>query len=205
MTKSPTPQADRTWWEGRHSPPWYADPRRTTCLIPLIASLVFVFSYADAVSAPFAVTTRTLVIALVLTSLFCMFVKRSWLGPFQPATARGIVIYLLCVAGEIGLIAAGSRWLDARGEGELRPALIAAVVGLHFIPFAWAFKERMFYWLGSALLLTGLVGLASAQGSWALASATLSGLLMAALTLAYARGTFATSPPPPMSYLDRTT
>jgi len=37
--------------------------------------------------------------------------------------------------------------------------LIAAVVGLHFIPFAWAFNERMFFWLGGLVCGLGTIGL----------------------------------------------
>ena len=50
--------------------------------------------------------------------------------------------------GEVALIAAGTRAVTAAGHGELQPALIAAVVGLHFLPFAWAFQTPEFGALG---------------------------------------------------------
>lgn len=82
----------------------------------------------------------------------------------------------------------------AAGDGELRPGLMAAGVGLHFIPFAWAFNERMFFWLGGLVcglgatgLLAGALGVAHA----AEALAVLSGLVMLIVITVYARGRFA--------------
>ncbi len=182
--------------DSHDTPPWFADPRRIGSTIALLGSLVFVFAYSDGVGAPFAQITKILVVLLVLTAVFFLFVRRSWLGPFQPPSKSGILVYLICVAGELGLIAAGTALLNSRDQAELRPALIAMVVGIHFVPFAWAFRERMFSLLGGALTLVGLVGLLSAQGPWALGAAALSGLFMAAVIVAYALGAFARTPSP---------
>lgn len=178
----------------QHTPPWFADPRRIGSVIALIGSLVFVFSYSDGVSVYFAWITKLLVMILALTAAFFLFVRRRWLGPFQPPSKGGIVIYLICVSGELGLIAAGTTMLISHDLTELRPALIAMVVGIHFIPFAWAFNERMFYLLGGTLTAIGIVGLLSSQGTWALVAASTSGLFMASVIIAYALGTFARTP-----------
>lgn len=45
--------------------------------------------------------------------------------------------YGASVVGGILLIAAGTQALTEARHPGLRPALIAAVVGLQFIPFAW--------------------------------------------------------------------
>ena len=85
--------------------------------------------------------------------------------------------------------------LTAVGHGDLRPALIAGVVGLHFLPFAWAFGERLFHPLGLALIVLGGTGLIAglAGVTWAAdAAAVVSGLVMLALVLLYAAGRFAT-------------
>ncbi|MBA2531477.1 MAG: hypothetical protein H0V23_05130 [Nocardioidaceae bacterium] len=65
---------------------------------------------------------------------------------------------------------------------------------LHFIPFAWAINERMFFWLGGLVcglgatgLLAGALGVAHA----AEALAVLSGLVMLIVITVYARGRFA--------------
>ncbi len=70
---------------------------------------------------------------------------------------------------------------------------------MHFIPFAWAFNERMFFWLGGLVcglgatgLLAGALGVAHA----AEALAVLSGLVMLIVITVYARGRFAPAAPP---------
>jgi len=98
--------------------------------------------------------------------------------------------------GEVALIAAGTRAVTAAGHGELQPALIAAVVGLHFIPFSFAFREPIFLRLGGAVASVGAAGVAAgALGAprAADAAAVLAGLLMLALIATHARGRFAPS------------
>jgi hypothetical protein len=107
---------------------------------------------------------------------------------------RALIVYVACVAGELAGIAAGSRLLTSLGHGDLRPALIAGIVGVHFLPFAWAFGEGMFYRLGLALLILGSTGLAAGYAGLthaAEAGAVLSGLVMLALVALYADGRFA--------------
>jgi hypothetical protein len=119
------------------------------------------------------------------------FVRPRWIGSFVPATRWQIGIYLLCVVGEVGLIRIGTQTLTAMDQAELRPALVALVVGVHFLPFAWAFGERMFYLLGGALILLGGTGLLTSSETGALAAAVGSGLVMSLLVLAYSLGMFA--------------
>jgi hypothetical protein len=99
-------------------------------------------------------------------------------------------VYVLCVIGELALVAAGSRRLETTDNLELRPALIALTVGLHFLPFAWAFKERIFYMVGGTLTLVGGLGLLIGTQTSALAAATGSGLIMSLILLTYSIGLF---------------
>lgn len=173
------------------TPPRFADPRRTGALIGLVGGCVFVFSYAGGLGEPITLVAYISVVVLVLASLWYLFVQTRWIGPFLPAKAWQIGVYLLCVVAEFVLIAAGTRWLIAIDRAELRPALIALVVGMHFVPFAWAFRERMFYLLGASLVLLGGTGLLINESTGALAAAVGSGLVMPLLLLAYSRGAFA--------------
>jgi hypothetical protein len=69
--------------------------------------------------------------------------------------------------------------------------LIAAVVGVHFLPFAWAFGEAMFFVLGGAVAGLGVVGLVlGALGVPAAADAlaVLAGLAMSVVIVRYALG-----------------
>lgn len=170
------------------TPPRFADPRRVGALAGLIGACVFVFSYADGFGEPFIDVAKISVVVVVLGTLWFLFVRPQWLGEFMSPKPWAIGVYLLCVVGELGLIRVGTEWLMVIGRAELRPAVIALIVGLHFVPFAWAFRERMFYVLGGSLIILGGLGLLS---NWALAAAAGSGLVMALLLLAYSLGMFA--------------
>ncbi|GAB7189948.1 hypothetical protein NUM3379_06540 [Kineococcus sp. NUM-3379] len=158
---------------------------------------MFIGSYS-AVLGPVASTVAWAAgIAGVVAALFAHYVRPVPLGPLARPSLLALVTYGGCVLGELVLIALGSRALLAAGRGELRPALIAAVVGLHFLPFAWAFRERMFLHLGGAVALLGAVGMsAGALGIPRAADvlAVLAGLVMITFVAAYARGRFAPSP-----------
>jgi hypothetical protein len=173
------------------TPPRFTDPRRYGALIGLVGACVFVFSYTSGSTGGAAIGARILVLALVATTLCFLFVAPRPLGPFVPARGWQIGVYVLCVIAEVAVIAVGSRLLGAAGVAELRPALIALVVGVHFLPFAWAFKERMFYTLGGTLILLGGAGLLIGTSTSALVAAVVSGLAMACLVLAYSLGAFA--------------
>ncbi|WP_432563216.1 DUF7010 family protein [Kineococcus sp. SYSU DK003] len=135
-------------------------------------------------------------LAGVVAALFFHYVRPVPLGPLARPGRRALAAYAGCVAGELVLIAVGTRVLDAVDHAELRPALIAAVVGLHFIPFAWVFRERMFLHLGGAVAALGVAGLTA--GALGLrhapeGAAVAAGLLMIAIVVQYARGWFAGS------------
>ncbi|BBE22603.1 hypothetical protein MN0502_14860 [Arthrobacter sp. MN05-02] len=173
------------------TPPRFVDPRRSGTLIGLFGAGVFVFSYTPGFTDPVSVAARILVIAAITSTLWFLFASPRFLGPFTAPRRRHIGIYLLCVIMEFALIALGTGRLTSVGELELQPALIALVVGLHFIPFAWAFQERMFYTLGSVLALLGGAGLLVGTQTSALAAAVGAGLIMSLILLAYSLGMFA--------------
>ncbi|WP_394253489.1 DUF7010 family protein [Arthrobacter pityocampae] len=173
------------------TPPRFADPRRMGTLIGLVGACVFVFSYTPGFSDPASAGARLLVIAAVSATLWFLFAAPRFLGPFVPPRRAHIGVYVLCVVLEFALIALGSRWLGMMGRLELRPALIALVVGLHFLPFAWAFKERMFYALGGVLVGLGALGLLIGTQASAFGAAVTSGLTMALILLTYSLGFFA--------------
>jgi len=180
-------------WPSRDEPPALVDPRRWGGVIGLLGGMWFVGSY----SAPLGRLASTLawVTGSVLTAvaLFALYLRRVPLGELVRPRRLALATYCGCVVGELVLIAAGSRLLAAWERSELRPALIVAVVGLHFLPFAWAFQERMFLHLGACLTLLGAVGLlAGALGvpRAADALAVVAGLTMLTVVTLYAVGRF---------------
>jgi hypothetical protein len=177
-------------------PPVWVDPRRWGSLIGLVGGMVFIASYSPALGVVVATLAWAVAIAAVLAALFAHYVRPVPLGHLERPRPVALAVYLACVVGEVALIAAGSNALAAAGRSDLRPALIAAVVGLHFLPFAWAFGERMFLVLGGAVAGFGVTGLlvgALEVPAAAEAAAVLAGLVMLLLVVRYARGGFAPS------------
>lgn len=179
---------DRKW---AGAPARFADPRRIGTLVGLFGAYVFVFSYTPGFADLLRVGVRALVICAIIATVWFLFASPRYLGPFTAPRGRQIGIYLLCVLMEFALIAFGTGRLTSIGKLELQPALIALVVGLHLIPFAWAFKEGMFYILGGVLAGLGGLGLLIGTQSSALGAAVGSGLVMSLILLAYSLGMFA--------------
>ena len=124
-------------------PPALVDPRRWGSLIGLAGGMVFIAGYSPALGVVVSGIASAAGVGLVLAALFAHYVRRVSLGPFHRPGRVAWAVYCSCVVGEFVLIAVGSGALAAAGRAELRPALIALVVGLHFLPFAWAFREPM--------------------------------------------------------------
>ena len=175
-------------------PPVLVDPRRWGALIGVVGGLVFIFSYAPPLGAAMSISAEIAGIGLALTVLFGHYIRPTSLGSLREPSRTALLLYVCCVAGELAAIAAGSGLLTSLGHANLRPALIAGVVGVHFLPFAWAFGERIFYRLGLTLLVLSSVGLIAGYAGVthaAEASAVLSGLVMLALVALHAQGRFA--------------
>ena len=175
-------------------PPLLADPRRWGSLVGLVGGMVFVGS-SSTVLGPVACTMAWVAgLLLVIAALSAHYVRPVALGLLARPRPLALATYGACVVGELALISLGSKALAAAGQDELRPALIAAVVGLHFLPLAWAFGEPMFLYLGGAVAVLGGVGLlAGALGVEHSAEAltVVAGLVMLAIITLYALGRFA--------------
>ncbi|GAA2023347.1 hypothetical protein GCM10009756_11560 [Pseudokineococcus marinus] len=153
--------------------------------------MVFVASYSPALGTGVTILACAAGAIGVLVALLAHYVRPSALGPLSRPRPVALVVYGACVVGELALIAVGSRALDAVGQGDLRPSLIAAVVGAHFLPFAWAFGEAMFFTLGGVVAGLGVVGLvlgALGLPAAAEAFAVLAGLAMIVVIVRYALG-----------------
>jgi hypothetical protein len=96
------------------------------------------------------------------------------------------VVYTASVVAMLVLIRFATTALGALGAEHLRPAAIAVAVGLHFLPFAWAFPSasRLFGVLGVVVATLGAAGLALGllgTPTAGAAAAVLAGLTMLAL------------------------
>lgn len=199
------PGPRRTHGPAVGEPPVLVDPRRWGSLVGLVGGLVFVGSYSPALGPVVSALAWVAGLVGTATALFAHYVRPTALGPLARPGVAALATYGLCVGAELMLILLGSRVLVAAGAEGLRPALVALAVGVHFIPFAWAFRERMFRHLGAAVATSGAVGLllgALGVTAAAGAAAVLAGLVMTTLIAAYALGRYApshprTSPSPP--------
>jgi len=195
--QSARPSAPRRYGPEVGEPPPLVDPRRWGSLIGLIGGLVFIGSYSFVLGAAVSAVAWMVGVVLVLAALVAHYVRPVALGPLARPGPLALAIYCVCVVGEFALIALGSRALTAMGHADLRPALIAGVVGLHFIPFAWVFGERMFFWLGGLLLVLGAAGVVAGAMGVARAPealAVVAGLVMLVIITLYAMGRFARCP-----------
>lgn len=182
-------------------PPPLVDPRRWGSLIGLAGGLLFIASYSSALGAVISAIVWVIGLGGVLAALFAHYVRPSALGPLSRPRPRpaALLAYAACVVGELALIALGSQALHAVGQDDVRPSLIAAVVGVHFLPFAWAFGEAMFFTLGGVVAGLGVVGLALGVlgvPNAAEALAVLAGLAMIAVIVRYAFGGWSRAPRP---------
>lgn len=198
MTRSASPNQStrrvpaRRYGPAVGEPPLWADPRRWGSLIGLAGGLLFV-SYSDVFGPIVRIAGWVVGLALVAAALTAHYLRPVPLGPMTRPRPVALAVYTGCVIGELAAISVGSRALTGAGHGELRPALIAAVVGLHFLPFAWAFSERMFFWLGGLVAILGAVGLLAGfliTPHAADAAAIAAGVVMLILINRYARGRF---------------
>ncbi len=179
-------------------PPVTVDPRRWGSVIGLVGGMVFISGYSSVLGSLVSTSAWLIGVGLFAAALFAHYIRPVSLGPLERPRPAALAVYAACVVAELALINIGSRALASADLTDLRPALIATVVGLHFIPFAWAFAERMFYWLGGCVAAVGVIGLS--LGFMGLthspeAMAVTAGLIMQVIIVMYARGRFAPRAP----------
>lgn len=165
---------------------WW-DPRVWGTTIGAVGASVFVLVNRGELPGPWP-TVALLAWALALAAYiwFVLVAPRDF-GPMAPVGARSGLVYLASVVGMLLLIRVGTGLLDARGDSDLRPAVIVVAVGLHFLPFAAAFHTPMFIRLGALMTSMGALGLALgslADPRWAAAAAVLTGVVMLAVIAA---------------------
>lgn len=160
------------------------DPRVWGTSIGAIGATVFVFANRGLLPGPWPVVALVAWVLLVVTYVLTVFGLRRRLRRAGPVSRWARLVYLGAVILMVVGIGIGIRIIQARGLHRAEGAVIAFFVGLHFLPFARAFATPFFAVLGSALMVTGAVGLVLAA-TWTVtagaAAAVLAGLVMLAL------------------------
>ena len=127
--RSAKPSVPRRYGPAVGEPPPWVDPRRWGSLIGLVGGLVIIGSYSPVLGAAVSTVAWVAGVMLALAALSAHYVRPVSLGPLARPRPLAFAIYGTAVVGEFALIALGSRALTAAGHPDLRPALIAAVVG----------------------------------------------------------------------------
>jgi hypothetical protein len=171
--------------------------QRLGSLIGGVFGLIYVEVNAGTLAAP-AATALRVAGAVAFGGLVALIAARRGPGAAPTAEREPVVSaaaatrggfgprYWLVVAAEVAAIAAGSALLNGPLD---RPravvAWISVVVGVHFFALAALWRVSLFRWLGAAIALCGLAGLAAAglDASGAVIT-TVGGVLPGALLLA---------------------
>jgi hypothetical protein len=175
-----------------------ADPRRWGSLLGLAGGMTFVGSYSPALGLWATAAAWTAGLAGVVLAVVAHYVRPVGLGVLPSPRRYAVPVYCGCVVTELLLIAIGLRILASIDQSELRPALVAVAVGVHLLPLGWAFEQRMFLGLGSAVIVIGCAGLAAGAAGVpraAAAAAVACGLVMVGVIALYAQGRFAEAEP----------
>lgn len=160
-----------------------ARPQVIGSFIGATGGSVFILAHRGALAAPWS-TLALVTWAVLLVGLVFTLATRAGRLPAPPRPDRRAgLVYLASCAGMLAVIAIGTRVLAASGHADAAPALVAAAVGLHLVPFAHAFDAPAFTRTGLVLSSIGIAGVAL---SWVLpvaapAAAVLAGAVMLAL------------------------
>jgi hypothetical protein len=132
---------------------------RLGSLVSAVAGLVFVLLNAGRFDGPVGVVLRLLGVAVFAVVTWYAVLRRS-AGRPGPGPAPGALrTYLICVAGEVVAIPLGAQLLSrVLDQPQLTPAWVVLVVGVHFLPFARAFRAPPFRTLGLTLIGLALLG-----------------------------------------------
>lgn len=148
-----------------------ADPR---CWGPMIGAVgASVFVHANRGALPPAASNGAVVLWMAALAAFVWAVylaPRRFPAP-RPLARHAGWVYLSSVVAMLALIKAGRLMLQAAEKPDVVPAVIVLAVGVHFLPFARAFRTPMFVRLGS--VMTGLGGIGLGLGlAWSATAAT---------------------------------
>lgn len=117
--------------------------------------LVFVLVNAGTAGSPWSWLMR--VAGVVVFVAVLARIRRLGEVTVEPRD-NAIRVYWSCVLLEVAALLLGTRLLAANGHGEYGVALVAVVVGVHFLPLAWAFRQPAFHPLGVVLVALGVAG-----------------------------------------------
>ncbi len=136
-----------------------ADPRCWGAAVGAVGASVFVHANRGQLPAAASVGAVALWLAALAAFLWAVYLRPRRFPPPRPLSRRAGWVYLASVAAMIAGIRAGRWGLVALDEADAVPAVIVLAVGLHFLPFARAFRTPMFTRLGIVMATLGGIGI----------------------------------------------
>ena len=132
---------------------------RLGSLISAIAGLIFVLVNAGAFGGPLDVVLRVLGVVVFAAVIWFAVLRRAAGRPGPEPSPGALRTYLICVGGEVVAIPLGAQLLiRVLDRPQLTPVWVVLVVGVHFLPFARAFRVPLFRTLGWTLVGLALLG-----------------------------------------------
>lgn len=142
------------------------DGRVLGSLIGLVGGEVFVQANAGGLPGEALIRVAGLALGLLVVVALVRYLRDSPPAPPPPSRA-GLRLYGVAVVALVVSIPVGAAVLRALDQGQLTPVWVVLVLGLHFVPFARAFRQPFYAPLGWTL-----VGVAAAGGTATLAGVT---------------------------------
>lgn len=134
-------------------------PSITGSIIGAVAGSAFVWVNRIRFPEPWATATLAAWVAAFGFYLWTVFLARRAEPEAPDPRRRALGVYLASVVGMVALIGLGAWALREAARSELQVSLVVIAVGLHFLPFAWAFAAPVFRILGWLLAVLGGLGL----------------------------------------------
>lgn len=131
-------------------------------LIGVVGGGAFLFGGIAGLPTEHQGTLRGSAIALIGFTLVVVLLRRRVLPAVQAPARDALRVYGIAVVAMLALFPVTRLVALALDAPTAQIALVAAVVGGHFLPFARAFQAPVFWWIGGAMAVLGLAGAALA-------------------------------------------
>lgn len=160
--------------------------QRLGSLIGAIGGVLFVLINAGVLPWPLSLVVRLVGVLIFLAVVWYAVLRRRPAPPEPAVPARALRVYWICVAAEVIAIPLGSQLLvRVLHQPALTPVWVVFVVGVHFVPFARAFRVPLFALLAAWLIAVAVIGAAVTLGVGP-AGAGWTGIVAGLLLLAFA-------------------
>lgn len=134
------------------------DPRVWGSAVGAAGGCVFVLANRGSLAAPVAVLALVACVAALAFYVWRVWWRRRPFPEPEPVGRWAGLVYLASVAGMLVVVRLG-RLALGEDHADVLPGVIVLAVGLHFLPFARAFRTPLFARLGLVMAGLGVVAL----------------------------------------------